>query len=215
MTGPEAVIAQIREAFGENIYPGDAYLQGSREGDEPFEEVGPFIGQTDWQAVPADLLDSHGGALSFFSEAGLRFFLPAFLVADLQGQLTYADPMMTLTMGFSDVVVDLLVGEKVFRVKSGGSAFVNPRRYGALTFGDYARSRMAVFTREEAGAIAAYLGYKRDAEEAGQRETIDAALAGFWRGRAEDAPPREELRRHIEEQEAYVKAIQEQARGKP
>jgi hypothetical protein len=215
MIGPDAVIAKIREAFGDNTYPGDAYLQGSREGDEPFEEVESFIGQVDWQAVPSDLLDAHGGALSFFSEAGLRFYLPAFLVADLKGQLRYADPLMTLTMGFSDIVMNLPVGEKVFRVKSGGSALVNPRRYGALTFRDYARSRMAIFTREKAGAIVAYLDYKRDTEEVSQRGTIDAALAGFWHGRAATAPMRDELKRHVEEQEAYLKAVQEQSLGKP
>ncbi len=76
MSTAEEVIAQIAAAFGGNAYPGDAYLQGSREGDEPFEEVGPFVGQTDWQSVPVELLDVHGGALSFFTEAGLRFFLP-------------------------------------------------------------------------------------------------------------------------------------------
>ncbi len=210
----QEVIAQIRAAFGQNSYPGDAYLQGSREGGEPFEEVGLFTGQTDWQAVPADLLDAHGGALGFFSEAGLRFFLPAFLVADLLGQLTYADPLMALTLGFSDVEVSLPVGEKVFRVKSGGSALVNPRRYGALTFGDYARYKLSVFSREESGAIAAYLEYKREAGEPGQGQAIEAALAGFWRERAENAPRREELTRHVEEQEAYVKAIQEQGERK-
>jgi hypothetical protein len=45
------VIKEIRGAFGNNEYPGDAFLQGSFEGCEPFEEVGPFKGKMDWRAV--------------------------------------------------------------------------------------------------------------------------------------------------------------------
>ena len=43
----EEVIEQIREAFAATPYPGDAFLQGSFEGSEPFDEVRPFVGKTD------------------------------------------------------------------------------------------------------------------------------------------------------------------------
>ncbi len=42
MSDKEIVISKIRAAFAENEYPGDAYLQGSVEGCEPFEEVVPL-----------------------------------------------------------------------------------------------------------------------------------------------------------------------------
>ena len=54
------------------------------------------------------------------------------------------------------------VSGRTFTRRSGRTQFVNPRRFGAMTFCDYARFRLSVFTREEAGAIVAYLEFKRD-----------------------------------------------------
>lgn len=85
-------------------------MQGSSEGCEPFEEIEPFKGRDDGQAIDARLLDTHYAALSFFSEAGLRYFLPAYLVADLKDDLATADPMFTLVHGFGDVSVTLQAG---------------------------------------------------------------------------------------------------------
>ena len=88
MRGPgardrESVVRMIRDAFGGNEYPGDPFLQGSFDGCEPFEEVGAFRGKADWISLEAEFLDAHADALSFFSQSGFRFFLPAYLVADL------------------------------------------------------------------------------------------------------------------------------------
>jgi hypothetical protein len=208
MSDREAVIATICKAFEHTEYPGDAFLQGSHEGCEPAEEVGPFLGRSDWRGIEPDLLDAHGGALCFFSEGGFRYFLPAYLVADLRGQLSRADPLFHLTHGFSDITVQAPTKTRVFLLRSGKSTFVNPRRYGALTFGDSARFRLSVFAREEAAAIVAYLTYKRDHDPNGLgRGPIEAALAGFWLERARAAPPAEELRHHIREQEEYLAAI--------
>ena len=213
MSEPEPVIQQLREAFGQNAYPGDAYLQGSFEGCEPGEEIGPFVGQQDWRALPAKVLDDHSGALSFFSEAGLRFFLPAFLIADLEGKLRVADPLTTLTHGFSDVTMDLPVGDQVFQVRSGKTALINPQRYGAVTFYDYVRYRFSVFTREEAGAICAYLQLKLEASEDYGKPAIQAALDSFWLERAATAPTRADLREHLDQQQAYLAAVSK--RGGP
>lgn len=208
MSDKEVVIATICKAFERTEYPGDAFLLGSSEGCEPLEEVGPFRGRQDWRGIEPDFLDAHGGALCFFSEGGFRYFLPAYLVADLRGQLRMADPLFHLTHGFSDITVEAPTKTGVFIIRSGKSAFVNPLRYGALTFHDSARFRLRVFTREEAAAIVAYLTYKRDHDpDSLGREPIDAALTGFWLERAEAAPPAEALRRHIREQEEYLAAI--------
>ena len=96
MIDKEVVIELIREAFGGNVYPGDAFLQGSFEGCEPYEEVGFFRGKMDWRTLDAEMLDARYSALSFFSEAGFRFFLPAYLIADLQDELRTADPLFHL-----------------------------------------------------------------------------------------------------------------------
>jgi hypothetical protein len=208
MNDKEAVIKEIREAFGNNEYPGDNYLQGSFEGCEPYEEIEPFKGRKDWENIDAELLDAHSGALNFFSEAGLRFFLPAYLIADLHDQLQRADPVFVLVHGFSDLAVNHQIKERVFIRRTGRTAFVNPKRYGAITFYDYACWRLSVFTREEAQAIVAYLRYKRDSDphNLGQNQ-IDAALNLYWLERAKNAPPAESLRQHLIEEEEYLAAI--------
>ena len=209
----QAVIDKIRAAFAETEFPGEAFLQGSTEGDEPAEEVGPFRSQKDWQAVEAALLDRHANALSFFSEAGFRFFMPAYLVADLNDQLNVADPLFHLTHGFFDFSVDAPFGNRVFVIASGGSTLLNPRRYGAAAFGDHARYRLSVFTREEAGAIVAYLEFRRDRDPVcPEKPRIDAALESYWLERARTAPTAEALRRHLAGQRDYFEAIQASAR---
>jgi hypothetical protein len=208
MTDKHAVIEQIRWAFGPNEYPGDAYLLGSNEGCEPFEEVGPFTGRRDWSAIDAAFLDGHYNALCFFSEAGFRFFLPAYLVADLEGSLATADPLFHLTNGFHDTEVEVPTATRTFLRKAGGSTLMNPRRYGAMTSGDYARYRLSVFTRDEAAAIVAYLNYRRSTDPHGiHAAAIDAALESYWLDRAAHAPEKASLVRHVADEEAFVSAI--------
>ena len=205
MTDREAVIEHIHKAFDPTPYPGDAYLLGSSEGCEPAEEAAPFKGQRDWGALDAELLDSRYNALSFFSEAAFRFFLPAYLIADLLGKLKTADPLFHLTGGFHEISVRVPMRTRDFTRRTGGSVLVNPRRYGAITFGDYARYRLSVFTREEARAIVAYLHCRRDADVDGLHgAAIDAALDSFWLERAERAPSAESLERHLEEEKEYL-----------
>jgi hypothetical protein len=202
------VIAQIREAFGANPYPGDAFLQGSFEGCEPDDEVGAFIGKTDWRKLDSTMLDGHYCALSFFSEAGFRFFLPAYLIADLRDELLTADPLFHLWHGFASISTDVPVGPRTFRRSSGGNALINPKRYGAMTWSDDARHRLSVFTREEAKAIVAYMTYKRDHGTTGlDTKHIDVALKEFWIDRAEHAPTHEMLDADLQEIERFSAAL--------
>ena len=83
MRDTQQVIEQIRQAFRETERPGDAFLQGSQEGCEPGESVAPFMGIVDWSQLDAEILDASYTALSFFSEGGFRYFLPAYLIADV------------------------------------------------------------------------------------------------------------------------------------
>ena len=208
MTDRQTVIDLIHAAFGPNPYPGDAFLLGSTEGCEPFDEVSPFVGRRNWQSLEADFLDAHSSALSFFSEAGFRFFLPAYLVADLRGELVTADPEFHLTHGFSDFTVEQKRGERLFRIKSGKTAFINPRRYGAATSYDYARYRLSVFTREEAQAIVAYLKFRLEAGETDfERGSISAALDIFWMERARSAPTAADLNEHLRQERDYLEVL--------
>jgi len=219
MSDRETVIEEIRRAFAGNEHPGKRFLQGSFEGCEPYEEVGPFEEEEDWRGIDAGFLDGHASALSFFSEAGFRYFLPAYLIADLRGQLQTADPLFHLTHGFSDWTTEVPAGDRTLVLRHGRSAFINPRRYGAMTSYDYALHRLSIFTREEATAIVAYLEFKRDCDpDVIDRESIDAALQSFWLERAQTAPPARSLEQHMAEQEEYLATIRpdiEDSRGEP
>ncbi len=208
MDDKNTVINFIYEVFGSSAYPGDDYLIGSKEGMEPFEEIEPFKGQQDWTAVDPKLLDRHYVALSFFSEAGLRFFLPAYLIADLNDELQTADPLFVLVNGFSDFSLKQKIESRVFVRKFGKNTFVNPNRYGAMTFYDYSRYQLSIFTREEAKAIVLYLEYKLGNDPYGvDKEQIEAALSSFWLERVENAPTAESIAQHLLEEEEYLSAI--------
>lgn len=208
MRDKDSVINIIYDAFAKNEYPGDDYLIGSREGSEPFEEIEPFIGKSDWTAIDSKILDRHSGALNFFSEAGLRFFLPAYLIADLNTELFTADPLFTLTHGFNDVEIEHEIESRVFIRKTGKSAFVNPLRYGAMTFFDYARFRLSVFSREEAKPIVTYLRYKLYHDEMGiDKDNIESALDLFWLERVENAPTTKTIRIYLNEEQDYLAAL--------
>ncbi len=203
------VIQQVQEAFCETEHPGDAFLIGSHDGCEPAEVIAPFLNVTNWADVSIETLDENSAALSFFSEGGFRFFLPSYLVADLNGHLEHADPVFHLTFGFSDQTVEVPAGGHLHDRSIGGSALINPRRYGALTSYDYSRFRLSIFTREEAGAIVAYLTYRLDSDTDGfDTESIDAALASFWRERAENAATHRLLRKHAEAEAAYFRDLE-------
>lgn len=208
MSGRQKVIEHIRQAFRDTERPGDEFLQGSREGCESGESIAPFMGVADWSQLDASALDASYTALGFFSEGGFRYFLPAYLIADLEERLQTADPVFHLTNGFSDRVVKIPAGQRIYEKRIGKSAFVNPQRYGAMTWQDHARSQFSVFTKEEAGAIVAYLEYKRDEDSHGlNAEDINAALDGFWRDRAATGPTHQAVRQHLKEEADYLKEI--------
>ena len=208
MSDRDVVIARIFAAFGNNTHPGGGFLQGSFDGCELYEQVSPFATREDWKGIEVSFLDAHADALNFFSEAGFRFFLPAYLIADLRGDLSVADPLFQLTHGFSDRTTEIPANGRTFAMRYGKSAFINPRRYGASTFYEYARYRLSIFTREEASAIVAYLRFKRDLDpDVFDREAIEAALDLFWLEREQSAPPATSLEQHIAEQEEYLAAI--------
>jgi hypothetical protein len=191
----EQTLLTIHDAFVETPYPGDAFLQGSFEGDEPFTEVGAFVGLRVWTAIEAAFLDEHYSAMSFFSEAGLRFFLPAYLCADVRAELQTADPLFGLIHGFSTTEYPAHAPDGSMTVRrTGGETILNPLRYGAMTWEDASRHRLSVFCREEAVGIVAYLEWRRGRDDLLDEATrIDAALDRFWRERAASAPARSDL----------------------
>jgi hypothetical protein len=172
MHDTEAIATQIVKAFAAVEYPGDWCLRGGNEGDERYLLEQEFKGKIDWRTLdPAFLDQAPGGfasALSFFSDEAFHFYLPAYLIADLRGQLNWTNPVYHLTHGLDE---------------TSRRRRINPRRYGERTWFEHARHKFAMLTREEAAAIAAYLSWKRDEDEF-ERQSIDDALTNYWHDRA-------------------------------
>jgi hypothetical protein len=190
MSGRDGVKEQVRQAFAGVAYPGDGCLVNSREGSEPALLEKEFKGRSDWRALDAGFIDrapdGFGTALSFFSDEAFRFYLPAYLLADLDGRLQQADPVFALTHG----------------LESGSrEQKINPRRYGERTWLDRARHKFAMFNASEAAAIAAYLRYRlAGAEMEYERSPIREALESYWERRAHGPimAPRELVRAWVE-----------------
>ncbi len=133
------------------------------------------VNRSEWRVLDAGFLDQAG--LGFLSAAAFRFYLPAFLLADLDGALTTETPSFYLSHGLNDV-------GKVNRV--------NPRLYTERTWFDHVSDRFAAFTADEAGAILGYLSWI-----AHHRGDLDGAIAeavgNFWLSKslARETPPRE------------------------
>lgn len=169
------VKAEISEAFSRGVYPGDWCLVNSREGTEPGLLEEEFKGKVDWRTLDPSFIDrapdGFGTALSFFSDEAFRFYLPAYLLADLDGKLEQANVVFALTHGLDN---------------ASREERINPRRYGERTWFEHARHKFAMFNVEEVKAIVSYLQYKlgTDAITHYEKGHIDEALRNYWAARA-------------------------------
>jgi hypothetical protein len=156
-----ALEAAIRSAFTAS-YPGDDNIRGSDLGCEPYEVAALYRGRNDWRPLDPGFLDQAG--LNFLSAAAFRFYLPAFLLADLHGALMTETPSFHLAHGLDNV-------GKVNRV--------NPHIYGERTWFDHVSERFAAFTTAEASVILGYLSWI--AHRRGDFDgTIAEAIENYW-----------------------------------
>lgn len=82
----------IRDAFaGVTLEDGVGLLQGQAIDDYAGAEAQAAARSEDekhdWTRIPAHLLNSAHSSLSFFDPKGMRFHLPAYLIADIKGEL--------------------------------------------------------------------------------------------------------------------------------
>ena len=163
----EHLIDKVERAFAEVEYPGDDDLTDSSYGEEPEALVNEFRGKTDWKQLDVAFLnqapEGWGSALSFFSDNALRFYLPAYIIADIRGDLDSHDPVSRLCSSLTPQ------GErkKIAKMWGGG------------TMGERARACFAKFSSDQLSAVVAYLWWKLDAR-AGQDPTIEQALDNYW-----------------------------------
>ena len=166
------LITKIVLAFQNVTFPGDEQLTDSSYGEEPDALVRDFAGKDDWQALDSKFLDQSpegwGTALSFFSDRALQFYLPAFLIADLKGELYTADPTGRLCLSLTPQSEK----QKIAKVWGGG------------TIGEHARETFSLFTDDQVEAVVEYLLWR-----CGQKSSnliIEHSLEHYWLPRLED-----------------------------
>lgn len=163
----DPLIENIPTAFAKVVYPGDDNLTDSTYGEEPEALVEDFRGKTDWRALDAAFLDQApdgwGSALSFFSGPALRFYLPAYLIADVNGQLQTADPGFSLCWGLTPMAA----AKKIAKPWGGG------------TIGEYTTARFDLFDAAQVSTIVAYLWWKLESS-GGYDPVIEQALEHYW-----------------------------------
>jgi len=161
------LIDKIEQAFADVKYPGDDDLTDSSYGEEPAALVNDFCGKTDRKQLDAAFLnqapDGWGSALSFFSGNALRFYLPLYLIADIQGDLTSSDPVTRLCSSLTP----LGASKKIAKVWGGG------------TMGERAQANFARFDAAQISAVVAYLWWKLE-EAGGHDPRIEQALENYW-----------------------------------
>jgi len=159
----------IRGAFTDTRYPGDDALVRSH-GHQADQVAELFRGKTDWRALTPEFLDrgaaASPSALSYLSDAAFQFYLPAYLLADLDGALSFTEPAFFLYYGLDDATRDL--------------------RMNTTTWWEVQRLHFAPFSNEQAGAIVEYLRCKADDPTISEHDqrSIGAALRNYWIERA-------------------------------
>ena len=90
MSNPQHLIHTIQQAFsGVTLGNGIGLSEGNAMDDYASAEERARCRKQDehtyWQKIPVELLNQYYVALCYFDPEGMRFHLPAFLIADLQG----------------------------------------------------------------------------------------------------------------------------------
>lgn len=92
----------LRQGHGLDDYADSETLAAHRAQDE----------KRDWSAIPIDELRQYSDSLSFFDAEGMRFHLPAFLLASLEGKGPNLTFHLTSAVGQDDTRFGLLTVEQ-------------------------------------------------------------------------------------------------------
>jgi len=165
----------VVEAFAVLPRPGNWALSGTSEGPEGAVVQEEFSGLEDWRNADAKFLLRHirYGSLSWLSHEAFRFFLPAFLVADLDGLLGEEGEEVALCL-----VEDFASGRR--------DEPVNPLRFGARTWWNRGVYAFSTFQRTEASAILAYLKWRASRSSPLVRQLIGEAIDVYWEARSRE-----------------------------
>jgi hypothetical protein len=192
-----ALCREIRSAFEATRYPGDDDLSGSEQGEESAEMALELRG-VKWQSAHPELLARCYSALSFLTDAGFRYFLPAYMLDDLLNAESNSNATFQLTHGLYDEAIDredmaALISfvesnaAAIAAVESAGvshqSALENIKRFEEqrppFDLREYSVKRFMAFDMRERTAIIHYLEFQ--AQDAFEALKIDQALDSYWR----------------------------------
>src|SRR4051812_47440669 len=99
-----AIIEELQSVFPARRPGLFVPMVNSVQGDEPLEAAACFADKEDWTELLPEWLDEVpdglGSALHFLSDAAIRFYIPAYLAADLAGGLRSVEPAFSLVHGF-------------------------------------------------------------------------------------------------------------------
>lgn len=155
------LIQKINTAFLEREFPGNNQLVNNSYGEEPALVRNHFFEQSNWNLLSPEFID-FDGALSFFSDEAFRFYIPAFMIADLNEQLNFNNPAVRLCWS----VTPQSENKKIAKV------------FGGKTIGELAKACFNEFSVEEKNAIISYLQWKLVKDE--NDLIIAQALTNYW-----------------------------------
>ena len=157
----DQLIQKIAAAFKAAEYPGDDHLVNKSYGEEPDLVRNHFIGQNDWTKLSPEFLDCDG-ALAFLSDQAFRFYIPAFMIADIQGKLDLNDPSVRLCWALTPQSENKKLAKE----------------WGGETIGQKAKQTFDLFSKEQVSAIVSYLQWKLHHDK--DNLTITQALENYW-----------------------------------
>ncbi len=164
----------VVKAFSERGLSSSAPLTESVLGEEPRILQEELSQRPTWQGLSPEFLDKcpggYGSALSFLSSAAFAYYLPAFILADVDGLLGRVDPLFHLTNGLDDASKD----ERV-----------NSIMYGDKTWFSEKSQKFSVFLVGEVLAIIEYLQY-RARDDSFDEQKAEQAIKNYWAPRLDE-----------------------------
>ncbi len=160
MTTIDKLTEEIKIAFKNNEFCGNDNIVNPSYGEEAKSIKKHFYGQKNWKIISSDFLDKDG-ALSYFTNDAFNFYLPAYMLADLKGELEINDPSVRLCWS----VTSQSENQKLTKV------------FGGRTISELAAECFSSFSMEQINTIIKYLQWKHDQTD---DLMIQQALCNYW-----------------------------------
>lgn len=162
------IIEDIHRAFSDMEPP--FRIVDSEEGEEPHELSKAFKHKPEWKSMEPHFIDSVpnglSSSLSFFGIEAFHYYIPAYIVADLNNQLESVNVVFHLTHGLDNESKD----EKI-----------NELRYGERTWFNFKQDYFSPFSKDQVQCLIDYLELRlKESEYEFERNSIQEALDNYW-----------------------------------